>query len=145
MNIMMKISKVLIAAGVMVAVHATAAWPAESVTPKFEHVISNIPGKSLISVEVLFPPGTVAAPHHHANSAFLYVYVISGTIRSQVEGEPAHTYHAGESWYEAPGAHHVLAENTSKTKPAKILAVFVVDSNDKALATPDAPSSSSHE
>jgi quercetin dioxygenase-like cupin family protein len=141
----MKISKVLVAAGAMVAVHATAAWPAESVTPNFEHAISNISGKSLIAVEVLFPPATVAAPHHHANSAFLYVYVISGTIRSQVEGEPAHTYHAGESWFEAPGAHHILAKNMSKTKPAKVLAVFVVDSNDKALATPDAPSSSSHE
>jgi quercetin dioxygenase-like cupin family protein len=120
-----------------IATSAAAQTPPETVTPKFEHAIANIPGKSLIAVEVSFPPGSVSAPHHHANSAVIYAYVLSGTIRSQVEGEPARTYHAGESWYEAPGAHHVLAQNMSATKPAKLLAVFVVDSNDKPLATPD--------
>jgi quercetin dioxygenase-like cupin family protein len=54
-----------------------------------------------------------------------------------VEGEPARTYHAGESWYEAPGAHHLLARNMSAIEPAKLLAVFVVDSNDKQLTTRD--------
>jgi quercetin dioxygenase-like cupin family protein len=141
----MKILQVLIAAGGMAVVHATAVASAESVTPRFEHTISNIPGKSLIAVEVLFPSGTVAAPHHHAKSAFLYVYVISGRIRSQVEGETAHTYHAGDSRFEAPGAHHVLATNMSKTMPAKLHAVFVVDSNDKALAAPDDAAANSHE
>jgi quercetin dioxygenase-like cupin family protein len=141
----MKIMNALIAAGVLAVALAAASWSGESVTPKFEHSISNIPGKSLIAVEVVFPPGDVSVPHHHAPSAFLYVYVISGTIRSQVEGEPAHTYHAGESWFEAPGAHHVLAQNMSTTKPAKILAVFVVDSNDKALVTPDPTADKDHE
>lgn len=141
----MKAMKVLVAGAVVAVGAATASWSGESVTPKFEHSISNIPGKSLITVEVVFPPGDVSIPHHHAPSAFLYVYVLSGTIRSQVEGEAAHTYHAGESWFEAPGAHHVLAQNMSKTRPAKILAVFVVDSNDKALVTPDSAPGKDHE
>ncbi|QIG99021.1 MULTISPECIES: cupin domain-containing protein [unclassified Bradyrhizobium] len=110
---------------------------AQSVTPKFEHAITNIPGKSLIAVEVNFPPGEPSAPHHHAKSAFLYVYILQGAIESQLEGEAAHVYRAGDSFFEPPGAHHVLGRNASATEPAKRLAVFVVDSNDKALTVFD--------
>lgn len=135
----MKVSKLLAAVGVVTVLYVSGAQASESVEPKFNHVLPNVPGKSLIAVEVSFPPGTAAAPHRHPKSAFLYVYVLSGTVRSQVEGEAAHTYHAGESWFEGPAAHHILAVNTSKTRPAKILAIFVVDTGETALATPDAP------
>jgi len=135
----MKISKVLLGIGLAISLQASAAGAAESVAPKFSQALPNVPGKSIIAVEVSFPPATVATPHHHPKSASLYVYVLAGTIRSQIEGEPAHTYHVGESWFEAPGAHHILAENPSKTKTAKVLAIFVVDSDEKALVTPDSP------
>jgi quercetin dioxygenase-like cupin family protein len=105
--------------------------------PAFEHAISNIPGKSLVAVEVNLAPGEITKPHHHAPSAFIYVYVLSGTVRSQVEGEPAHDYHAGDTWFEAPGAHHMQARNLSTSQPAKFLAVIVVDTNDKPLTTLD--------
>ena len=36
-----------------------------------------------------------------------------------------------------PGAHHLYSRNPSKTEPASLLAVFVVDTNDKLLTTPD--------
>src|SRR5690348_3417811 len=117
----MKVSKILLALVAVLAVQS-AAWSAEKVVPKFSHVLPNVPGKSLIAVEVSFPPGDVAAPHRHPKSGCLFVYVLSGTIKSQVEGEPARVYHAGESWFEGPGAHHILARNLSKTKAAKILA-----------------------
>lgn len=45
-------------------------------------------------------------------------------------------YKAGESWSKSPDATHSISRNASKTKPAKLLAVFVVDSGDKALTTP---------
>jgi quercetin dioxygenase-like cupin family protein len=50
---------------------------------------------------------------------------------------PERVYHAGESFYELPGAHHAVSRNASATEPAKLLAVFVVDTDDKALTTPD--------
>ena len=134
----MKVAKILLLFAAALALQSTA-WSAEQVVPKFSHALPNVPGKSIIAVEVSFPPGDVAAPHRHPKSASLYIYVLSGTIQSQVEGEPARVYHAGDSWFEGPGAHHILARNLSKTKTAKILAVFVVDSNEKALATNDAP------
>ena len=69
---------------------------------------TNVPGTSLETVTVSYPPGGKSAAHHHAKSAFIMAYVISGAIRSQVEGEPARIYHAGETWSEAPGAHHTV-------------------------------------
>ena len=42
----------------------------------------------------------------------------------------------GESFYETPGSRHPVSRNASKTKPARLLAVFVVDTDDKELTTP---------
>ena len=98
---------------------------------------TNITGKSLQTVTVSYPPGARSAAHHHAKSAFIMAYVISGAIRSQVEGEPARVYHAGETWSEAPGAHHTISENASATEPAELLAVFLIDPGDGPLTTDD--------
>ena len=101
---------------------------------------TNVPGKSLETVTVSYPPGGKSAAHHHAKSAFIMAYVISGAIRSQIEGEPARIYHAGETWSEAPGAHHTISENASATEPAELLAVFLVDPGDLPLTTDDTTS-----
>jgi quercetin dioxygenase-like cupin family protein len=99
--------------------------------------LTNVPGKSLEAVTVSYPPGAKSGAHHHANSAFIMAYVISGAIRSQVEGEPARVYRAGETWSEAPGAHHTISENASATEPAELLAVFLLDTGDGPLTTDD--------
>ena len=108
----------------------------ETVTTTFEHVIPNIPGKSLVSQVVDYAPGGGSPSHAHAKSAFIYAYVVSGAIESEVNGGPKRTYHAGESFFEEPGSLHRVSRNASKTEPAELLAVFVVDTNDKALTTP---------
>jgi quercetin dioxygenase-like cupin family protein len=100
---------------------------------------TNVPGKSLEAVTVTYPPGAKSGAHHHAKSAFIMAYVISGAIRSQVEGEPARVYHAGETWREAPGAHHTVSENASATEPAELLAVFLLDTGDGPLTIDDNP------
>lgn len=58
-------------------------------------------------------------------------------IISHVAGEPAHVYSAGESFHEDPGSHHLAGGNASTTEPARLLAVFVVDTGDTPLTTPD--------
>ena len=108
----------------------------ESVTTNFTAAIPNIPGKSLIAVEVNYAPGQASVPHTHAKSAFIYAYVVSGAIESKVNDDKARIYHAGESWSEAPGAVHSISRNASMTEPAKLLAVFVLDTNDHVLTTP---------
>jgi quercetin dioxygenase-like cupin family protein len=109
----------------------------EQVKLVFEHVIPNTKGKSMVAVVVTYPPGTKSPAHHHARSAFIYAHVLSGAIRSQVGDEPAKIYQAGEAFYELPGSHHGISENASDREPASLLAVFVVDSKDRPLTTPE--------
>ncbi|NWC64131.1 cupin domain-containing protein [Cedecea sp. P7760] len=109
----------------------------EIVKPNFSHVLPDVPGKSLTAVEVIYPAGAASPSHTHAPSSFIYAYVVEGEITSQVAGQPERTYKAGESWYEDPGAHHVVSRNASKTAPAKLLAVFIVDTKDTQLTIPD--------
>src|ERR1700722_8983402 len=54
----------------------------DTIKTNFSHPISNVPGKSLVAVEVSYPPGGTSAPHHHSDSAFIYAYVVSGQIAS---------------------------------------------------------------
>ncbi len=133
--------------GWLAAVAAPAAAPAaqplhETVTPAFQHAIPNIPGKNLLSVVVDYPPGGKSGPHHHAGSAFIYAYVLSGAIRSQVDDGPDKVYRSGESFFETPGAQHRVSENASATEPARLLAVFIIDDGDTPLTSPLATTNS---
>ena len=109
----------------------------EQVRPVFEHPIPNIQGKSLIALVVTYPPGGRSPSHHHAKSAFIYAHVLSGAIRSQVGNQPAKVYRVGEGFHEVPGSPHRVSENASPSEPASLLAVFVIDSEDNPLTTPD--------
>ena len=109
----------------------------ETVTVAADEPIPNLPGKRLVSHIVDYPPGASSASHRHARSAFIYAYVLSGEIRSQVDDEPARVYRAGETWFESPGAHHRVSANASDTESARLLAVLIVDEADEPLVIPD--------
>ena len=109
----------------------------ETVTVAADEPIPNLPGKRLVSRIVDYPPGGGSVSHRHARSAFIYAYVLSGQIRSQINDEPARVYRAGETWFESPGSHHRVSENASDTEPARLLAVVVLDEADKQLTIPD--------
>jgi quercetin dioxygenase-like cupin family protein len=121
---------------IALAAPAAAHERGETVAPLSERLIANIPGKSLVAVVVDYAPGGASLPHTHAKSAFIFVYVLSGAIESQVNDQPERVYHAGETWYETPGSSHRVRSKASATEPAKLLAVFVVDTDDKTLTTP---------
>jgi quercetin dioxygenase-like cupin family protein len=122
-------------AAITSAVPAAAHDAGSVVTPTFAQAIPNIPGKSLIAVTVDYPPGGASLPHRHAGSAFIFAYVLSGQIESQVNDGPTQVYRTGESFYETPGSTHPVSRNASTTGPAKLLAVFVLDSDDTELTT----------
>ncbi|MBZ9810463.1 cupin domain-containing protein [Mesorhizobium sp. BR1-1-9] len=127
----------LLAAAIALGGSPAIAHDREQVRPAFEHALPNIEGKRLVAVVVSYSPGSKSLAHHHAASAFIYAYVLSGAVRSQVDDGPAKVYHAGESFYEMPGSHHRVSENASDKEPASLLAVFVVDSKDNSLTLPD--------
>jgi quercetin dioxygenase-like cupin family protein len=119
-----------------VAVSA-AAPPPETVSPAFSYEIPNIPGKTILAAVVDYPPAGASPAHRHPRSAFIVAYVLSGEIRSAVDGEPARIYRSGESWVERPGAHHTVSENVSASTPARLLAVFIMNSGASKLVVPD--------
>jgi quercetin dioxygenase-like cupin family protein len=106
------------------------------VTLVYQHELPNVPGKSMKGVLVEYGPGGYSPGHTHPKSAFIYATVLEGAIRSQVNDGPVTTYKAGQSFSELPGDRHRVSANASKTKPAKLLAVFVVDTNEKELTIP---------
>jgi quercetin dioxygenase-like cupin family protein len=106
------------------------------VTLVYQHELPNVPSKSIKGVLVEYDPGGYSRGHTHPASAFIYATVLEGAILSQVNDGAARTYRAGQSFSELPGDRHGVSANASKTKPAKLLAVFVVDTNDQDLVTP---------
>jgi len=107
------------------------------VTQVYQHALPGVPGKSLRGVLVEYGPGGSSPSHHHAKSAIIYATVLEGAVRSQVNDGPVKIYQAGENWTELPGDHHRVSANASTTRPARILAVFVVSDTDGALTIPD--------
>jgi quercetin dioxygenase-like cupin family protein len=97
------------------------------VTRVFAQKMPNVPGKTMTVVSVAYEPGGGSAAHRHPASGMVFAYVVTGAIRSQVEGEAAKVYRAGESWSEPPNAHHLVSENASASEPARLIAVIVAD------------------
>lgn len=108
----------------------------ENVRLVYDHPLPNVPGKSMRAVLVEYAPGGNSPAHTHPESAFIYATVLEGAIRSKVNDGPVTTYRAGESFSEYPGDRHGVSENASSTEPARLLAVFVVDTAETELTTP---------
>jgi quercetin dioxygenase-like cupin family protein len=136
--------KELCSAAVVLLLTASAAGAHETgqaakVTVVYEHELPNVPGKSMKGVLVEYGPGAANEAHTHPPSAFIYATVLEGAVRSQVNDGPVKTYHVGESWSESPGDRHLVSANASTTEPARLLAVFVVDTTAKQLVFPLQP------
>ena len=130
----------LVVCALVVAAFGVSSARAEDKGPKvtvvFDHAIPNVPGKSMKGILVEYGPGVVSPGHIHPKSAFIYATVLEGAIRTSVNDGPAVVYKAGQNFPEMPGDRHTLDENASTTEPAKLLAVFVVDTDEKELLTP---------
>jgi len=96
-----------------------------TVTPVVSHAIGDIPGKTLTSVLLTVPPGSKSNAHRHAG--VVYGYVIEGTVCSQITGDAGlKPYHAGQSFFEPPGSHHMAFTNPGIIT-AKVLVTQVAD------------------
>ncbi|MEK1888738.1 MAG: cupin domain-containing protein [Phyllobacterium sp.] len=106
------------------------------VTVVYEHELPNVPGKIMKGVLVEYGPGASPPAHTHPDSAFSYATVLEGAVKSKVNDGPVGVFKAGESWSEYPGDRPAVSENASTSEPAKLLAVFVVNTNAKELVLP---------
>jgi quercetin dioxygenase-like cupin family protein len=109
---------------------------ASKVTVVFEQDLPNVPGKKMRVVLVEYGPGGYSPGHTHPDSAFIYATVLQGAMNSQINDGPVETFHAGEAFTESPGSRHGVSANASQTEEAKLLAVFVLDSDEDEILTP---------
>ena len=117
----------LLAAATATALDDTTSAQQGSVIPTRRDVIrQEIPGepqRDLSLVEVTYPPGTGSPAHLHANGVM--AFVVSGTVTSKVGDGPEQMFHAGDAWWEPPGAIHRVSRNASSTDSATLLAIYL--------------------
>src|SRR5262245_35494542 len=97
--------------------------------PTIQSVLSKdlvgVSGKEIAVITVEYAPGESDPVHRHRAQAV--VYVLEGAVVMQVQGKPAMTLSAGETFYEGPEDVHLVARNASASRAAKFLVFFVKD------------------
>jgi quercetin dioxygenase-like cupin family protein len=106
-------------------VHAEEAKPDAVVASLLKKELADIPGKEVVMVTVEYPPGGASAAHRH--DAHVFVYVLAGALRMQVDGAAPVTLQTGETFYESPADVHRVSANASDTEPVKFLVLMVKD------------------
>jgi quercetin dioxygenase-like cupin family protein len=97
--------------------------PQAVVTPLMLKDLTELPGREMLMISVVYPPGAVE--HIHRHDAYAYVYVLEGTIIEGVRGGKEVILTPGQTFYEGPDDVHTVGRNASKTKPAKFVVVLV--------------------
>jgi quercetin dioxygenase-like cupin family protein len=93
------------------------------VAPLMSKDLTEYPGKEGVMITVEYPPGHSDDIHRH--NAYVFVYVLEGSVVMQVRGGKEVTLTPGQAFYEGPDDIHLVGRNASKTKPAKFVAFFV--------------------
>ncbi|KAJ5652887.1 RmlC-like cupin domain-containing protein [Penicillium longicatenatum] len=94
----------------------------------YQYKLSNCPGKSIVGINITFPPNGSTPPHRHGTCS-VSAYVISGTVYNKMNDDPMKVIEAGGTWYEAPGCHHRISDNASKTEPAVVFVSMILDTD----------------
>ena len=97
--------------------------PEAKVVPLMSKNLAECPGKEGVMITVEYPPGHSDEIHRH--NAYVFVYVLEGSVVMQVRAGKEVTLTPGQTFYEGPDDVHVLGRNASKTKPAKFVVFFV--------------------
>jgi len=93
------------------------------VAPLMSKDLTECPGKEGVMITVEYPPGHSDDIHRH--NAYVFVYVLEGSVVMQVKGGKEVALTPGQTFYEGPNDIHLVGRNASKTKSAKFVAFFV--------------------
>lgn len=104
-----------------------------TITEIFKRDHPELVDKEIIVKRIELKPKAPAPPHVHPG--MVVGYVESGTIEFQLKGEELKTLKAGDTFFEAPGSHHMVARNPDATAKTVIIA-FVVNPKGAPLSTP---------
>lgn len=100
--------------------------PRETLKILYDYELANAPGKSIVALELTYPPSGWSPPHRHAGAQAV-AYVLEGEFLSGMNGNPPKVYKAGEKFVELPGCHHTVSEEASGREGMKAIVVLVVD------------------
>ena len=85
-------------------------------------------------IEVTYPPGGVNPSHRHPCPVI--GYVLEGSLRMELKGQPERIFKPGETFVESPSDVHVVSANASQDVPARFLAYLRVRSRYAVLGHP---------
>src|SRR3954463_4110878 len=94
--------------------------PLDKVEPIGSYALPNVPGKRVTIVRGFYGPGGFTRPHRHSGS--VTAYITRGEIASQLGGGPVGPFQVGQSFFDPPGATHLVSANPSLTDPAELIA-----------------------
>jgi quercetin dioxygenase-like cupin family protein len=134
----MKNRRLMIVASIAMALLAgTLGMPSSSAqAPGFKRVELQrhdlaTPGREAVVTRAEFQPGATTPRHTHPGEEL--AYILEGEVVLEVEGKPAVTLKAGDTFFIPAGTVH-SAKNPGKTAAA-VLSTYVIE-KDKPLATP---------
>lgn len=102
--------------------------PMPDIQLAYQYRLSNCPGKSIVGMCITFPPNGSTPPHRHGTCS-VSAYVVSGTLLNKMNNDPMKTINTGGTWHEAPGCHHRISDNASKTESAVAFATMILDTD----------------
>ncbi len=95
-----------------------------AVTKLLNQPLAGIVGQEANVILFAVGPGWTIGKHSHPGHIF--VYMLEGSIKIEVEGEPTQILSPGDLLYELPGP-NMVANNVSSTKGARFLVFHVGD------------------
>ncbi|RSL47998.1 hypothetical protein CDV31_010323 [Fusarium ambrosium] len=120
--------------------------PTVGVAVSHVHQPPNIPGQTWLGLTVTAPVNAATPPHTHAGAAVVATvirgHVLNQMVHSHVDPATGEThshdsgakiYGPGESWYEAPGCHHVRSETVGDEECSFIANLIVSTDTFKGL------------
>ena len=97
--------------------------------------IEGLPGLEARLLRLSVPPGLHAPLHHH--DGWQLVHVTAGTVVSQMDGDVAHAYDAGDAWFEQRAQRHLtFANETDQT--ATVVVFFITEPGQPVLSFDEA-------
>jgi quercetin dioxygenase-like cupin family protein len=104
-----------------------------AITEIFRRDHPELADKEIIVKRIELKPGAAAPPHMHPG--MVTGYVETGTLEFQIKGEALKTLKAGDTFFEPPGSHHIVARNPDPAAKTVVIA-FVINPKGAPVSTP---------
>ena len=90
---------------------------------ELQHVASSIPGRQIVQVLTEIPAGVESGWHQHPGEEV--GYILAGTVRMEIAGQPTLTLHAGDPFLMPPRTPHNATDLGPET--GQMLSTYIVE------------------